>query len=70
MRRAMTVPVTTMLTAGGMAALAPSAAATEIVPRDLTVTVTGLGPENRTVRSMPTCTCRRVWTGGTRRPPC
>jgi hypothetical protein len=44
----MTVLVTTMLTAGGMAALAPSAAATEIVPRDLTVTGTGLGPENRT----------------------
>jgi putative CocE/NonD family hydrolase len=47
-RRAATVLVTTMLTAAGMAALAPPASATEIVPRDLTITVTGLGPENRT----------------------
>jgi ABC-2 type transport system ATP-binding protein len=39
-----------MLTAGGMAALAPAAGATEIVPRDLTITVTGLGPEDRTCR--------------------
>jgi ABC-2 type transport system ATP-binding protein len=37
-----------MLTAGGMAALAPPASAAEIVPRDLTITVTGLGPEKRT----------------------
>jgi predicted acyl esterase len=49
-RRAMTVLVTTMLTAGGMAALAPPASAAEITPRDLTITVTGLGPENRTCR--------------------
>ena len=48
MRRAGTVLVTTMLTAGGMAAPAPPAAAGEILPRDLTITVTGLGPENRT----------------------
>jgi hypothetical protein len=41
----MTVLVATMLPAGGMAALAPPAAATEILPRDLTITVTGLGPE-------------------------
>jgi ABC-2 type transport system ATP-binding protein len=33
-----------------MAALAPPAVATEIVPRDLTITVTGLGPEQRTCR--------------------
>jgi ABC-2 type transport system ATP-binding protein len=31
-----------------MAALAPPASAGEIVPRDLTITVTGLGPEDRT----------------------
>jgi putative CocE/NonD family hydrolase len=49
-RRAATVLVTTMLTAGGMAALAPPASAGEIVPRDLTITVTGLGPEGRTCR--------------------
>jgi putative CocE/NonD family hydrolase len=49
-RRATTVLVTTMLTAGGMAALAPPASATDIVPRDLTITVTGLGPEQRTCR--------------------
>ncbi|MGY1802123.1 CocE/NonD family hydrolase [Blastococcus sp. SYSU D00922] len=50
MRRATTVLVTTMLTAAGMAALAPPASAAEITPRDLTITVTGLGPENRTCR--------------------
>ena len=50
MRRATTVLVTTVLTAGGMAALTPPASAAEIAPRDLTVTVTGLGPENRTCR--------------------
>ncbi|SOD93945.1 CocE/NonD family hydrolase [Blastococcus haudaquaticus] len=50
MRRATTVLVTAMLTTGGMAALAPPAAASEIVPRDLTITVTGLGPEKRTCR--------------------
>jgi ABC-2 type transport system ATP-binding protein len=47
-RRAATVLISTALTAGGMAALAPPAGATEIVARDLTITVTGLGPENRT----------------------
>src|SRR4051794_10033525 len=31
-----------------MAALAPAASAAEITPRDLTITVTHLGPENRT----------------------
>ncbi len=45
MRRATTVLVATMLTAGGMAS---PASATEIVPRDLTIIVTGLGPKNRT----------------------
>ncbi|TQN41429.1 ABC-2 type transport system ATP-binding protein [Blastococcus colisei] len=48
MRRAATALVTTVLAAGGMTALAPPAAATEVVPRDLTITVTGLGPERRT----------------------
>ena len=49
MRRTATVLVTTVLTAGGMAALAPSASATaDIKPRDLTITVTDLGPEHRT----------------------
>jgi ABC-2 type transport system ATP-binding protein len=43
-----TALVTTMLTAGGMAALAPPASAGDIVARDLTITVTGLGPEKRT----------------------
>ncbi|TFV87851.1 CocE/NonD family hydrolase [Blastococcus sp. CT_GayMR16] len=50
MRRAATVLVTTMLTAGGMAALAPPASATDIAPRDLTITVTNLGSEHRTCR--------------------
>jgi ABC-2 type transport system ATP-binding protein len=49
-RRAATVLVTTVLTAGGTVALAPSASAAEIVPRDLTITVTDLGPESRTCR--------------------
>ncbi|TKJ24510.1 hypothetical protein A6V29_04690 [Blastococcus sp. CCUG 61487] len=52
----MTVLVTALMTTGGMVALAPPASATdttptpapEIVPRDLTITVTGLGPEDRT----------------------
>jgi predicted acyl esterase len=49
LRRAATVLLTTALTAGGTAALAtPAAAATDIQPRDLTITVTGLGPEGRT----------------------
>ncbi|WP_155858839.1 CocE/NonD family hydrolase [Candidatus Blastococcus massiliensis] len=48
MRRAMTVLVTTLLTAGGIVASAPSAVATGIAVRDLTITVTGIGPEART----------------------
>ncbi|GAA3154756.1 hypothetical protein GCM10010531_02290 [Blastococcus jejuensis] len=47
MRRAATVLMTAALTSAGFAAAAPSAAA-DIVARDLTITVTGLGPENRT----------------------
>ncbi|TFV65762.1 UNVERIFIED_ORG: hypothetical protein E4P37_08480 [Bacillus sp. AZ43] len=50
MRRAATVLTTAVLTAGTTAALAPGAAAAEIAPRDLTITVTGLGPEQRTCR--------------------
>jgi putative CocE/NonD family hydrolase len=37
-----------MLTTGTMVALAPSAAAADITPRNLTITVTNLGPEHRT----------------------
>ena len=44
MRRAATVLLTAALTSGGLAALAPSASAAQIVPRNLTITVTGLGP--------------------------
>jgi predicted acyl esterase len=48
-RRAATALLTSVLTAGGMAALAPPAsAAGDIVPRNLTITVTNLGPEHRT----------------------
>jgi putative CocE/NonD family hydrolase len=51
-RRAAIALLTTAMTAGGltvnMAALSPAAAATEIQPRDLTITVTDLGPEHRT----------------------
>jgi predicted acyl esterase len=47
-RRAATVLVTSLLTAGGPAALAPPAAAADLVPRDLTITVTHVGPEDRT----------------------
>lgn len=50
MRRTTTALLTAVLATGGTVALAPPAAATEIVPRDLTITVTGLGPENRTCR--------------------
>jgi ABC-2 type transport system ATP-binding protein len=39
---------TGMLVAAGSLALAPPAAAAEITPRDLTITVTNLGPEHRT----------------------
>ena len=49
MRRVATVLLSSVLTVGGMAAVAPPTAATaEITPRDLTITVTGLGPEKRT----------------------
>jgi ABC-2 type transport system ATP-binding protein len=47
-RRAATVLVTTVLTAGGMAVLAPPASAADIKPQNLTITVTDLGPEQRT----------------------
>jgi putative CocE/NonD family hydrolase len=46
-RRAATVLLTAALTSAGFAAAAPSATA-DIVARDLTITVTGLGPEDRT----------------------
>jgi ABC-2 type transport system ATP-binding protein len=49
-RRAATVLLTAALTSGGLAALASPAAAADIVPRDLTITVTDLGPEHRTCR--------------------
>ena len=48
MRRAATVLLTAALTSAGLAALAPPASATAIVPRNLTITVTDLGPEHRT----------------------
>src|SRR4051812_46487365 len=48
MRRAAVVLTTTVLTAAEMAVLAPPASAADIVPRDLTITVTHLGPEDRT----------------------
>ena len=48
MRRATTVLLTAALTTGGLAALAPPASAADIEPRDLTITVTDLGPEHRT----------------------
>ena len=52
MRRAATALLTTALTAGGLAAMAPAAsAAADIVPRDLTIIVTGLGSDGQT-----TCT--------------
>ena len=47
MRRAATVLLSAVLTAGATVALAPSAAAADIVPRDLTIYVTDLGPEKR-----------------------
>jgi putative CocE/NonD family hydrolase len=49
-RRAATVLVTAVLTAGATVALAPSAAAADITPIDLTITVKNLGPEQRTCR--------------------
>src|SRR3954449_6167592 len=48
MRRAAVVLTTSVLTAAGMAVLAPPASAADIVARDLTITVTHLGPEDRT----------------------
>ena len=50
MRRAAVVLTTSVLTATGMAVLAPPASAAGIVPRDLTITVTHLGPEDHTCR--------------------
>src|SRR4051812_22090751 len=47
-RRAATVFLTAALTTGELAALAPPASAADIAPRDLTIPVTGIGPENRT----------------------
>src|SRR3954463_14668679 len=47
-RRATTVLLTAALTTGGLAALAPPASAADIQPRNLTITVTNLGPEDRT----------------------
>ena len=48
-RRAAAVLLTTVLAAGGVATLASPASATgDIVPRNLTITVTDLGPEHRT----------------------
>jgi putative CocE/NonD family hydrolase len=49
-RRATTVLLTAALTTGGLAAIAPPASATDIQPRDLTITVTNIGPEHRTCR--------------------
>src|SRR3954467_6919734 len=48
MRRAAVVLTTSVLTVAGMAVLAPPASAADVVPRDLTITVTHLGPEDRT----------------------
>ena len=52
MRRIAAVLLSTALAAAGSVALTAPAAATygEIVPRDLTITVTNLGPEKRTCR--------------------
>jgi ABC-2 type transport system ATP-binding protein len=47
-RRVATVLLTSALTVGGTAALAPSASAADITPEPLTITVTDLGPEHRT----------------------
>ncbi|MGY1811863.1 CocE/NonD family hydrolase [Blastococcus sp. SYSU D00820] len=49
MRRATTVLLTGLLATGVTSAFAPAAtAAADVVPRDLTITVTGLGTEQRT----------------------
>ncbi|WP_448626919.1 CocE/NonD family hydrolase [Geodermatophilus sp. URMC 64] len=50
MRRAAIVLTTSALTAAGSAVLAPPASAAGIAPRDLTITVTHVGPEDRTCR--------------------
>ena len=51
MRRAAAVLLTTVLTAGGVAALgAPASASGTITPRHLWITVKNLGPEHRTCR--------------------
>jgi predicted acyl esterase len=47
-RRPLTVLATALLTAGVTTVVPPPAAAAEIVPRDLTITVTGLGTAQRT----------------------
>jgi len=47
-RRAATVLLTAALTSGGLVALAVPTSAAQVVPSDLTITVTGLGPEHRT----------------------
>jgi predicted acyl esterase len=47
-RRVTTALLAGVLTTGATVALAPSAAAADIPPRDLTITVTNLGPEHRT----------------------
>ncbi|MCW2682224.1 MAG: peptidase [Blastococcus sp.] len=48
MRRAATVLLTAALTSGALVASAPAAtAAGDIVPRDLTITVTGVGPDDQ-----------------------
>jgi hypothetical protein len=49
-RRATTVLLSTVLVTGGLAVTAPPAGAADIVTRDLTITVTGLGPEKPHVR--------------------
>ena len=50
MRRAATVLLSAALTSGGLAALAPPASATDIPARHLWITVTHIGPEDRTCR--------------------
>ncbi|WP_158544513.1 CocE/NonD family hydrolase [Blastococcus sp. TBT05-19] len=50
MRRVATVLLSSALAAGGLVTLAPAAAATPATVRDLTITVTDLGPEKRTCK--------------------
>jgi hypothetical protein len=47
-RRTATVLLSSALAAGGLVTLAPMAAATQSTVRDLTITVTNIGPEKRT----------------------